>query len=105
MCNFFFCHYVFKKPLAAEASESVYMRERVNKQVEMYYERLLCCMWESRVKHGIVMASLPGTRGYGDSITTDTPIIPVVLVNVPMKCLYIAEILLKAAQIPLKQNQ
>ena len=29
MCNFFFCHYVFKKPSAAEASESVYMRERV----------------------------------------------------------------------------
>ena len=28
--NFFFCHYVFKKPSAAEASESVYMRERVN---------------------------------------------------------------------------
>ena len=30
LCNFFFCHYVFKKPSAAEASESVYMRERVN---------------------------------------------------------------------------
>ena len=29
MSNFFFCHYVFKKPSAAEASESVYMRERV----------------------------------------------------------------------------
>ena len=29
-CNFFFCHYVFKKPSAAEASESVYMRERAN---------------------------------------------------------------------------
>ena len=27
-----FVHYVFKKPPAAEASESVYMRERVNKQ-------------------------------------------------------------------------
>ena len=27
--NLFFCHYVFKKPSAAEASESVYMRERV----------------------------------------------------------------------------
>ena len=24
-----FCHYVFKKPSAAEASESVYMKERV----------------------------------------------------------------------------
>ena len=30
LCNFFFCHYVFKKPSAAEASESFYMRERVN---------------------------------------------------------------------------
>ena len=30
LCNFFFCHYVFKKPSAAEASESVYMRKRVN---------------------------------------------------------------------------
>ena len=29
LCNFFFCHYVFKKPSAAEASECVYMRERV----------------------------------------------------------------------------
>ena len=29
MCNFFFCHYVFKKPSATEASESFYMRERV----------------------------------------------------------------------------
>ena len=28
LSNFFFCHYVFKKPSAAEASESVYMRER-----------------------------------------------------------------------------
>ena len=29
LSNFFFCHYVFKKPSTAEASESVYMRERV----------------------------------------------------------------------------
>ena len=29
LCNFFFCHYVFKKPSAAKVSESVYMRERV----------------------------------------------------------------------------
>ena len=28
--NFFFCHYVFRKLFAAEASESFYMRERVN---------------------------------------------------------------------------
>ena len=30
LSNFFFCRYVFKKPSAAEASESIYMRERVN---------------------------------------------------------------------------
>ena len=30
LCNFFFCYYVFKNLSAAEASESVYMRERVN---------------------------------------------------------------------------
>ena len=30
LSNFFFCHYVFKKPSAAEAPESVYMRETVN---------------------------------------------------------------------------
>ena len=30
LSNFFFCHYDVKKPSAAEASESVYMRERVN---------------------------------------------------------------------------
>ena len=31
LTNFFFCHYVFKKPSTAEASESVYMRTRLNK--------------------------------------------------------------------------
>ena len=30
LSNFFFCHYVFKKLSAAEVSESIYMRERVN---------------------------------------------------------------------------
>ena len=38
LSNFFFCHYVFKTLSAAEASESVHMRERVNmlslKQIE-----------------------------------------------------------------------
>ena len=29
LSNFFFCHYVFKKLSAAEAAESVCMRERV----------------------------------------------------------------------------
>ena len=33
LCNFFFCHYVFKKPSAAEASESVYMRKRVKGEI------------------------------------------------------------------------
>ena len=28
LSNFYFCHYVFKKQSAAEASESDYMRER-----------------------------------------------------------------------------
>ena len=30
LSNFFFCHYVFKKLSAAEASESVYVRKRDN---------------------------------------------------------------------------
>ena len=34
----FFCHYVFKKPSAAEASENVYMRERVNTGLETWWE-------------------------------------------------------------------
>ena len=34
LSNIFFCHYVFKKPSAAEASESVYMRERVKKNMQ-----------------------------------------------------------------------
>ena len=29
--NFFFYHYVFEKPSAAEASESAYMKERVKR--------------------------------------------------------------------------
>ena len=42
MSYFFFCHYVFKKPSAAEASESVYMRERVNEVETVWqYEKLL----------------------------------------------------------------
>ena len=34
LCNFFFCHYVFKNSSAAEASDSVYMRERVKRVYE-----------------------------------------------------------------------
>ena len=30
LCDFFFCHYVFKKSSAAEASESVYTRGECN---------------------------------------------------------------------------
>ena len=33
MSNFFFCHYVFKKLSAAEASESIFIRERINRLV------------------------------------------------------------------------
>ena len=36
LCNFFFCHYVFKKLPTAEASESVYMRERVKLKVYLW---------------------------------------------------------------------
>ena len=31
LSNFFFCHYVFKRPSAAEALERVYMRKRVKR--------------------------------------------------------------------------
>ena len=36
LSNFFFCHYVFKKPSAAEVSEKVYMREIVKARVLFY---------------------------------------------------------------------
>ena len=36
LSKFFFCDYVFKKPSAAEALESVYMRERVKHGHESY---------------------------------------------------------------------
>ena len=36
LSNLFFCHYVFKKPSAAEASESVYVRERVKILVTLF---------------------------------------------------------------------
>ena len=34
LSNFIFCHYVDKKPSTAEASESVYMRERVKEEIK-----------------------------------------------------------------------
>ena len=39
LSNFFFCHYVFKKLSTAEASESIYMRERVK---EVCWRLLQC---------------------------------------------------------------
>ena len=41
--HFFFlsCHYVFKKRSAAEASESVYMRERVKRTILMYLNQCI----------------------------------------------------------------
>ena len=44
LSNFFFCHSVFKKPSAAEASESVYMRERV-KSIYTFISRDLMYFW------------------------------------------------------------
>ena len=46
LTNFFFCHYVFKRPSAAEASESVYMRETYNKSAAYLFESILAKTWE-----------------------------------------------------------
>ena len=49
LCNFFFCHYVFKKPSAAEASESVYMRERVKRSFPSFcwdIFKVNCCRFD-----------------------------------------------------------
>ena len=40
LSNFIFCHYVFKKPSAADVSESVYMRKRVNHFIIFLYSLL-----------------------------------------------------------------
>ena len=53
LINFFFCHYAFKKQSAAEASESVYMRERVKShllQIFCIWERVNCFLWQGRKK-------------------------------------------------------
>ena len=42
LSNFFFCYYVFKKPSAAEASEIIYMRERVKKNC-LDDLKVVCC--------------------------------------------------------------
>ena len=41
LSNFFFCHYVFKKPSAAEALESVYMRGK-GSLLDMAMQTFLC---------------------------------------------------------------
>ena len=52
LSNFFFCHYVFKKLSAADASESIYMRERL-----MHYAPVNC-------NHGPLRSGgIPGIAG------------------------------------------
>ena len=64
LSNFFFCHYVFKKLSAAEASESVYMRERVNDSLIIKYSWKHCGKWwkcfESRPLQRCLKASICG---------------------------------------------
>ena len=45
LSNFFFCHYVFKKSSAAEVSKSVYMRERVNGDIDSEVEKNLVILY------------------------------------------------------------
>ena len=49
LSNFFLCRHVFKEPSAAEASESVYMRERVNTLTESSNKP---CRYQQHVKSG-----------------------------------------------------
>ena len=55
LSNFFFCHYVFKKSAAAEASESVYMRERVKLS---FVGKMVCCVLVRTRKHKLVEHAL-----------------------------------------------
>ena len=57
LSNFFFCHYVFKKPSAAEALESVYMRDRVNSTLAMGSSKY------KAGQHHFEMSVLKGDRG------------------------------------------
>ena len=55
LSNYFFCHYVFKNPSAAEASESVYMREKVirwpcQKNILYTLSRNLSINWQNLIK-------------------------------------------------------
>ena len=49
LSNFYFCHYVFKKLSAADASESVYMRERDN-HIQEELDDLRCFLVFEKVK-------------------------------------------------------
>ena len=61
MCNFFFCHYDFKKLSAAEASESVYMRERVNTCIQQclyiadIFENIWAKIWKISINETIII--------------------------------------------------
>ena len=50
---FFFCHYVFKKPSAAEASKSIFMRERV-KSVARKRKRMV------QLKYFVLLTGIEG---------------------------------------------
>ena len=50
LSNFFFCYYVFKKPSAAEASESIYMRERVKDKLLILNISSQCFLMSATVK-------------------------------------------------------
>ena len=65
LCNFFFCHYVFKYPSAAEASESVYMRERVkHKRIHHGEKPYKCniCEYASKRKSDLIRHKRKHTR-------------------------------------------
>ena len=71
---FFFCHYVFKKLSAAEASESVYMRERVKSHFVLLIPYLTdvvgtqtTCIHSPTDKHNI-FNKLPSVQGYQTAI-------------------------------------
>ena len=62
LSNFFFCHYVSKKPSAAEASESVYMRERV-KQLSALERKIATHMKQKlRITNSALIAKLMSVK-------------------------------------------
>ena len=54
LSNFFFCRHVFKKTSAAEASESVYMRETVKTFNDNLTRKFSGCNRTSQFKTGIL---------------------------------------------------